>query len=242
MLACSVAQNFARLLTECCMTNHKAWQRGNALAHRWSFTLLLVASLLIMALLTRSHVAALSQVWLQRLGFAPVDLWLARWDGLLTSALVTAGGLMFWQALLFVALTVGAAEWLAGTLAAFLVFWGVHLATLLLESLAIALPLHLMHLSLGTGLFVARDVGPSAGAFGALGLVIGLLPRPWRWIGGGAILAALLAVVLTASGTVDELTLQLTAELAHLIAFPLGWLIAARVDRHRKQPPKEVLG
>ncbi|MCB0240566.1 MAG: hypothetical protein KDH08_18440, partial [Anaerolineae bacterium] len=63
--------------------------------------------------------------WLQRLGFAPVDLWLARWDGLLTSALVTAGGLMFWQALLFVALTVGAAEWLAGTLAAFLVFWGV---------------------------------------------------------------------------------------------------------------------
>ncbi|HRX02486.1 MAG TPA: hypothetical protein P5148_05020, partial [Anaerolineae bacterium] len=84
--------------------------------------------------------------------------------------------------------------------------------------------------------------GPSAGAFGALGLVIGLLPRPWRWIGGGAILAALLAVVLTASGTVDELTLQLTAELAHLIAFPLGWLSAARVDRHRKQPPKEALG
>ncbi len=206
-----------------------SWQRVTALAHRWTFTLILAAGLLLMAVLTRSHAAALSLEWLQRLGFAPIDLWLAHWDGLLTSALVTAGGLMFWQALAFVVLTVGTAEWLAGTLAAFLVFWGVHLATLLAESVAVAYPMHLMHLTLGTGLFVARDVGPSAGAFGALGLVIGLLPRPWRWIGGGVILAALLAVILTLPGSGDEATLSLTADLAHLIAFPLGWLMASKI-------------
>jgi hypothetical protein len=177
------------------------------------------------ALLTNTHTDNLTPYWLNRLGFAPVDVWVLRWQRLFTSALVTSGGWIFWQAAGMIALAVGAAEWLAGTKRAIATFWGVHLATLLLESLLIALPLHHLGFTGGTALLVARDVGPSAGYFGCLGLACVRFPRKrWGQLAGVLIFLSLIWTLFQPPRAGQDDTVKLFADLAHLIAFPLGWL------------------
>jgi hypothetical protein len=202
---------------------HLRLQRARHIVRRLPFTLITVVVLILAAVLTNSHAGDLPREWFDRLAFAPRDLLLLEWSRLITSALVTGGGAAFWAGLGFVAFTAGAAEWLAGTRRAVLTFWGVHLVTLLVESLLIALPLHTLGFELGTAVYLARDVGPSAGAFGCLGLVCARLPRPRQWVGGGLVLATLVTVfvleVITGQGAV-----AVSADLAHLLAFPLGWL------------------
>lgn len=48
------------------------------------------------------------------------------------SALVTSGGVVFWEALFFIAFAVGLAEWLTGWKRAAATFLGVHLLALML--------------------------------------------------------------------------------------------------------------
>jgi hypothetical protein len=205
---------------------------------RLPFTLITVAVFGLVAVLTNSHVGELPRQWFNRLAFAPRDLWLIRWPRLITSVLVTSGGGAFWQALAMVALTTGAAEWLAGTRRAALTFWGVHLTTLLVQSLLIAVPLHTLGSSLGTALYLARDVGPSAGSFGCLGLACARLPRPWRWISGGLVLAGLVTVFLLAVFTGQE-AIAVSADMAHLLAFPVGWL-SLLIGRRRGAPARRT--
>jgi hypothetical protein len=215
-------------------------QRARRIVRRLPFTLINLVVLLLVAVLTNSHAGELPREWFNRLAFAPRDLLLLEWARLITSALVTGGGIAFWAGLGFVAFTTGAAEWLSGTRRAALTFWGVHLAALLVESLLIALPLHVLGFELGTALYLARDVGPSAGAFGCLGLACARLPRPWPWVSGGLILAALVTVflldVITGQGAV-----AVSADLAHLLAFPLGWL-SSLIGGGRSTPARRSPG
>ena len=206
-------------------------QWARQIVRRLPFTLISLVGLSLVAVLTNSHVGDLPRQWFNRLAFAPRDLSLIRWPRLITSALVTSGGGAFWQALGMVALTTGTAEWLAGTRRAALTFWGVHLTTLLVQSLLIAVPLHTLGSSLGTALYLARDVGPSAGSFGCLGLACARLPKPWRWIGGGLVLAGLVIVFLLAVVTRQD-AIVVSADLAHLLAFPVGWLSSLIGRRH----------
>jgi hypothetical protein len=133
-----------------------------------------------------------------------------------------------------VAFAVGLAEWLTGPLRAALTFWGVHLSTLVIESLVVVFPLHFLGMTLGSLVALSRDVGPSAGYFGALGLLSANLKHPWNLISGGLIFVGLqLALLNISSG--NNLGIEVSADLAHLIAFPLGWysskiLQAGRVD------------
>jgi hypothetical protein len=198
-------------------------QWARQIVRRVPFTLISLVMLGLVAVLTNSHVGELSREWFNRLAFAPRDLSVIEWPRVITSALVTRGGGAFWLVLGVVALTTGVAEWLAGTRRAALTFWGVHLTTVLVESLLIAVPLHTLGFSLGTALYLARDVGPSAGSFGCLGLACARLPRPWRWAGGGLVLAGLVTVFLVAAVTRQD-GMIVSADLAHLLAFPLGWL------------------
>jgi hypothetical protein len=198
-----------------------------AVLRRWPFTLVSLAGLTTGAWLTSSHAGALSIWWHRRLGFAPLDLWAGRWERLVTSALVTDGGQAFWRAAGMIALAVGAAEWLAGTRRAALTFWGVHLATLLTESLFIVLPLHQAGAAPGFALLVARDVGPSAGYLGCLGLACARFPnRRWGRLAGLLILAGLGMTLFQPPSEGQDAAVKLSADLAHLIAFPLGWLAA----------------
>jgi hypothetical protein len=191
---------------------------------RLPFTLMMLAVLVLVALLTETHNAALSEVWLACLGFAPNDLWLLRFERLVTSAVVTYGGKVFWEALCMTLLSVGLAEWLAGTRRAVLTFWGVHLLVLLIESLLLALPLRLWAGVTGEAVSLVRDVGPSAGYFACLGLACACFPGRWRWISLALILGGLIFAFFLPPGAGEAELVKVFADIAHLLAFPLGWL------------------
>ena len=189
---------------------------------RLPFTLTMLVLMGLTAILTNTHAATISAEWLDRLGFAPVDLFALDLGRLFTSALVTSGGRVFWEALGMVTFAVGLAEWLTGPIRAALTFWGVHLSTLVIESLVVVFPLHLLGMTFSSLVALSRDVGPSAGYFGALGLVSARLKYPWNLISGGLIFIGLQLALLRVSGG-NNLGMEVSADLAHLIAFPLGW-------------------
>jgi hypothetical protein len=191
---------------------------------RIPFTLAMLAGFVVIAVLTETHNASLSDAWLMRLGFAPNDLWFLRIERLFTSAMVTFGGRVFWESLVMILLAVGAAEWLTSTLRAALTFWSVHLVVLLASSLLIVLPLHLWGGAVGNALSLERDVGPSAGYFACLGLVSAFLPGRWRWISFALILVGLFIALFLPPKAGESEPVKLLADLAHLLAFPLGWL------------------
>ncbi len=192
------------------------------IARREPFTLTMLLVLAGVALATDTHVADLSLRLFNRLGFAPRDLIRLHWERLFTSALVTDGPIAFWSAMGITALASGIAEWRAGSTWAAATFWGVHLLTLVIESLLMALPMHLLGLSIGTALVLARDVGPSAGYFGSLGLAAWSLGGHWRWWACGAIMGGLVIALLLPKAAGASSVTALSANLAHLVAFPCG--------------------
>ena len=200
---------------------------------RYPFTLTMLALLGMTAIWTHTQAEAISAKWLDRLGFAPLDLLALNLGRLITSALVTGGGRIFWEALGMIAFAVGLSEWLTGSRRAALTFWGVHFSTLVIESLVIALPLHWAGITLGSLVALTRDVGPSAGYFGALGLVSAHLKYPWNLISGGIIFIGLELALLHLSGN-NSPGLEFSADIAHIIAFPLGWYSAKVANRNEQ--------
>jgi hypothetical protein len=127
--------------------------------------------LILTALITNTYFDQINHHWLNHTGFAPNDLWYGNIERMFTSALVTSGGVVFWEALFFVIFAVGLAEWLTGWKRTAATFWGVHLLALVLLSLIISLGIHQLRDFGLEAAEVARDVGPSAGYFACLGLV-----------------------------------------------------------------------
>ncbi|MCB9419394.1 MAG: hypothetical protein H6667_06305 [Ardenticatenaceae bacterium] len=207
---------------------------------RFPVTISLLFVLAVTAVLTNSHISSLEPVWLSQLGFAARDFWELRWGRLFTSALVTLGGAVFWQAMGMVMLAVGAVEYLTGSKSALATFWGVHLATLLAEGAVVGPALHWLVFNGDSLLLLARDVGPSAGYFGSLGMAVAALPvqRRWRGLLAAAVFAALvLALFQPPDG--EDTTLKLLANIAHVLAFPLG-LAAWRLRRMVKRQASET--
>ena len=194
------------------------------LLRRLPFTLLLLLVLAAAALWTDTHSERISPGFLRRFGYAPRDLWLWNWAPLLTSALVTHGRQAFWGALGMVLLGVGAAEWRTSSGRTAATFWGVHLLTLLLESGGALASDQAGWMATAT--LRVRDVGPSAGYFGCIGLALTTLRKPWRELTGVLILAGLVVVFFLPPRAGQSLAVKRFADAAHLIAFPLGWLSA----------------
>ncbi len=210
-----------------------SFQLGRVVS-RLHFTLIMVILLLLVAWWTNSYVQDLTREWVNRLGFAPRDFWFLRWWRLILSALVTSGGVTFWFALGMVGITCGVAEWKAGTIRTALTFWGVHLVTLVLEGLIFSLPLHQFGFSQAHALFFSRNVGPSAGYVGTLGLITTFLPRLWRWVAFGGILVYLLVALFLPPQAGVTPVIELSDDLAHLIAYPLGFMSAYLFEIKRK--------
>ncbi|MCB9156996.1 MAG: hypothetical protein H6645_07755 [Caldilineaceae bacterium] len=203
-------------------------------ANRLRFTLAMLLLLCIIAVWSETHSARLTPALLVRFGFSVADFWSWRWERLLTSALITHGARAFWGALLMIGVAVGRAEWQTGTRRTFFLFWGAHLFTLLLLALAAA-PLNQLNIG-GFALdATVRDVGPSAGYMACLGLAIATFPHPWHRIGALCVLVALIVMLFVSPQADLDPTVKLFADLAHLIAFPLGWasyfLIRLHPDR-----------
>ena len=191
---------------------------------RIPFTLILLTSLTLVALVTNTHFQEISQHWLNRIGFAPNDLWYWRLERILTSALVTQGGIVFWEALLMTAFATGTAEWMTGWKRTAVTFWGIHILSLVLLSIIVLIGYQqLQSIGLESSELV-RDVGPSAGYFGCLGLVSARLHRPWHWITGGILILLFTLTLFLPPGSGEDAKIKFSADLAHLLAFPLGWL------------------
>jgi hypothetical protein len=188
------------------------------------FTLTMLAALAIGALATNTYFEQITRHWLNRTGFAPNDLWYWRLECMFISALVTGGGSVFWEALLMVAFAVGLVEWLTGWRRTAATFWGMHLLVLVLSSLIMSLALHQLRAVGIAASEVARDVGPSAGYFACLGLVSARLKRPWHWLSGGILLIMFVIALFTPAAHGESAKLKFSADLAHFLAFPLGWL------------------
>lgn len=194
--------------------------RQQRMIKRLPFTLVTLVLLIMMAIGTNSAVERLTQSWIRRIGYAPRDLLRGEIGRLFTSALVTHGRWTFVGALLAVAVMVGSAELRTSTRRTTLTFWGVHLLTLL---------------ALTTPLFekpMARDVGPSAGYFACLGLAITTLSKRPRWLAFVVVLALLTIALFQPPRDGLSAAVKFSADAAHLIAFPLGFLVNSGVKRN----------
>jgi hypothetical protein len=216
------------------MNNKAGILKLGHIVRRIPFTLVMMCLLLLVAWGTHSYFQELARSWVSRLGFAPRDFWFFRWERLILSALVTSGGTIFWLALGMTTITSGIAEWMSGSWRAALTFWGVHLVTLVLESLMFLLPLHQLGFTQARALFFSRDVGPSAGYMGSLGYITSFLPKPWRGVAYGVILAYLTVSLFLPARVGVTPAIKLSDDLAHLIAFPLGWVSIYLYVRKRK--------
>jgi len=196
-------------------------------------TAALLTGLVVAALVTETTTGRLTAQWLARVGFAPRDLWELDLGRLFTSALVTHGPRVLAGALLMTAVSMGLAEHRAGPGRATAVFWGVHLATVVGMAIVVT-PLHAAVQSRVTeGLVTLRDVGPSAGYFGALGFGLSLSRGRLANVVIGFVLLWLVFSLMGWVHLSPPLPQKHSADLAHLIAFPLGLALGRGLDRTR---------
>lgn len=189
---------------------------------RFPFTLTMVIIVAAVGLATATHLDRLEPALMKRFGFAPLHLPKGELIRLVTSAFLTIGGWSFYRALAMLAVCLGLSEWRAGTWRTAVVFWGVHLATLVIVSLLLAFPLYQRDVLWRKLLAAEHDVGPSAGYFGCLGFVCqkqSATRSRWMFaIIGGLLIARLVWAALAPHPRPSPLG----ADIAHLIAFPLG--------------------
>lgn len=178
-----------------------------------------------MTVVSGSLTTDLTPIWQDRLGFAPSDLFTFHWHGILTSALVTSGGLTFWLAFALMIVLLLVSEKISGTYRTGLAFWLSHLVATIGGALLVWVTVQVSSSSLLNEIYTARDVGPSAGYFGCMGLIVAHFPRPWKYLVGFAIIAALVGGMIVSA--LNGATIDVASGLAHLIAFPIGWEIGS---------------
>jgi len=189
---------------------------------KFPFTATMTLLVVMVGLATATHLDRLEPALMKQFGFAPLHLPQGDLIRLVTSAFLTLGGWSFYRSLAMLAVCLGLAEWRAGTWRTVVVFWGVHLTTLVILSLLLAFPAYDRDALWRKLLAAEHDVGPSAGYYGCLGLVCQKLTgKRSRWL--YAIVGGLLiARFVWAAFTPHPRPSPLGADIAHLIAFPLG--------------------
>jgi hypothetical protein len=193
------------------------------------FTILMLLILVAAAIWSRTHRGPLAPSIRQDVGFAPLHLPRGDWIKLFSCVFLTMGGKKFYASALMFGISVGATEKLYGTKSASVLFWTIHLVTLLIASLLVAIPLHAMDFYRGTLLANAGDVGPSAGYYGCLGAACAGIPFRWRAPLIGGVIAILSARLIWSFVTIPDHGRAMSADLSHLIAFPLGLLFATKM-------------
>ena len=191
---------------------------------RLRFTVIMLIFLIFTALLTNTIFQEITRHWINRTGFSTSDLWYMRVERIFTSALITSGTIVFWEALFFIGLFVGLAEWITGWKQTAATFWGVHLFSLLLFSLIITIAIDQLRMIGFEASAIARDVGPSAGYFSCLGLVSARLKRPWQFLSGIILLLFFMIALFIPAIQTNNSSIKFSADMVHLIAFPSGWI------------------
>jgi hypothetical protein len=212
--------------------------RIEAAGLRVPFTLATVSMLALAGWLTNTAAGEqLGAKAIERLGFAPADTLSLDVMRAVVSVFVTNGPAAFWVGIVATAAFAGLAEWRYGTLRAVIAFWGTQFITVAVSWILLA-PLHLTGDASASLLFLARDVGPSAGYMGCLGFLLYGLSRRARAVSlavGLMILAGMLALSLRTLGTMPA---EVGAALSHLVALPVGFLLGFLTSRGRRRAPE----
>ncbi len=192
-----------------------AWSLVWALARRLPFTLALVAAVLLITLSSAPLHEALGSAALERWGFSLADLESGRLLRLLTCPFHVLRLSMLLSIVGSLLLFVGACEYLLGTRRAALAFLAGHVAGYLGGFLLLA-GLGRLGLEWASGMAMVRDVGASAGAFGAAGAAVAFLP-PRQRRGAFLVIAAYLVLALIISTR--------RWDFEHAVAFPAGFVL-----------------
>ncbi len=200
------------------------------------FTLGTLALLAVVGFVVDPGFGALSDTWVYRLGYAPADLFHLRWHRLFTSLFLITDLRSYAQAFLTIGIVVGALEWRTTTREAATVFWGTHLAAIVAETVFFAAPLYYWGTSFGERLFATRDVGASAAYMGCTAAVCVLLPNPWRRVCTALMVGFIIYTYLLPTPVDSHTPLRWMANLAHTVAFALGYFWASRRTRTSTVP------
>ena len=196
------------------------------LASRCPFTCLMLASLTAAGVYARTHVGPLDADFHRHVGSSAHLLSRGELHRVVTSLFFTAGGWQFYTSLLMFAGAVGWLEATAGTRVAAVAFTSIHGVTVVAMAIGIGLLNTLATSHRGSLLWSMTDVGPSAGYYGCLGIALGRLGLNNRPLLILAVLTILVARVIWSSYQLSESGRMMSADLAHLIAFPLGVVVA----------------
>jgi hypothetical protein len=212
------------------------FHRIEAFGLRLPFTLATVGMIVLAGWITSTAVGEqLGARTIARLGFAPADTASLDLMRAVVSAFVTNGPAAFWTAVAATSVLAGLVEWRNGSLRAAVAFWGTHFITLAL-SWALIAPLHLAGDASARLMFLARDVGPSAGYVGCLGYLLFGLRRKARLIALGVCVAILSAALALSVRTVLSQPAEVSAALSHLIALPIGFTLGV-ITSGKPHPP-----
>ncbi len=111
-----------------------------------------------------------------------------------------------------------------GTLRSAATFFGIHFATLAIMTIVVAIWIAAADSHRGNLLWNVQDVGPSAGYYGCLGLAIAAQSPGIRIASVIGIIAILAMRLWWSFLHLPEEGRVMSADIAHLIAFPLGLL------------------
>ena len=192
------------------------------------FTLISLVCLTGFAIASDSYRRPLGEDWRQCLGFAPVSLVSLQAYRILTCLVLTAGAGKFFASLVMLGFSVGMVESQVGTARTIKLFFTAHIAVLLIFSMLIVLPADYLGGSAAKLLANTYDVGPSAGYYGCLGGTIALYfnRQQLSFLAAGIVILAG-RLCLSASGLAEDPSV-VSADIAHLIALPLGWFATQR--------------
>lgn len=193
----------------------------------YGFTISAVIALAAFSIASDSYWNPLSDQWRQTLGFAPKNLLDFQWHRLFTSLVLTAGEWKFIASFVMLGFCVGSVEKAYGTWRVFLLFLASHLAVLLTFSAVVLVATFTFQSDWATRLATTRDIGPSAGYYGCLGAILTRWPFKISLPGFALIIIVLvLRLSMSASRMPDDASV-FSADLAHLLALPLGVVLAA---------------
>lgn len=198
---------------------------------RLPFTVSMLVALVMLGIYGQTHVGPLDVDVHQSAGYSTELLFAGHLHRLLTSLFFTAGGSRFYASLIMFAGAVGWVEWFHGTRRAACIFFGVHLLTLLIVSIAITYPLAALETVQGHLLYSARDVGPSAGYYGCLGFAIAGWADHRRPYVASCVVFLMLMRLAWSGLHLPATAHTLDADLAHAVAFPLGFAIGREMIR-----------
>lgn len=195
-----------------------------SLALSFPFTICLLIALVAAGAYGRTHVGPIVDVVHEKVGHSADLLWKGEHHRIWTSVIFTTGGWHFYGSLAMVAFAVGWLEKEQGSWIALIGFLGIHAATLLMMSAGISMSHRLVETHRGNLLWYTSDVGPSAGYYGCLGIAIA---SQEAWAASVCILAIFVLLVTRLVWSSYHILADgraMSADIAHLIAFPLGLL------------------